>query len=100
MSFIKVSKRCSGEGTSPTRGDADDHQRSHLKAPFLSKGKEKMRKFSEGEDKANLKGFVGFPHRGSSVTVFPSYPVTREKGLNSVGSCGVMVVENFEVSSY
>nr|CAN82412.1 hypothetical protein VITISV_039149 [Vitis vinifera] len=93
---FEVSKRCSGEGTSPTRGDADDHQRSHLKAPFLSKGKEKMRKFSEGEDKANLKGFVGFPHRGSSVTVFPSYPVTREKGLNSVGSCGVMVVENFE----
>jgi len=42
-------KRCSGdwEGTSPPSGDED--QRSILKAPFLSKGKEKLRNFSKGE---------------------------------------------------
>ena len=91
-------KWCSGEGMSPSSGDAD--QRSVLKAPFLSKGKEKLRKFSKGEDRAGCKGFAGFPHRGSSVAVFPSFPVTREKGLNSMGSCGLMVVENLEVSSY
>ena len=72
-------------------------QRSILKALFLSKGKEKLPNFSKGEDKA---GFKGFHHRGSSVTVFPSYPVTREKWLNSVGSCGMMGVENLKVSSY
>ena len=43
---------------------------------------------------------MGFPHHGSLDVVFPSYPITREKGLNSVGSCGMMVVENLEVSSY
>ena len=91
-------KRCSGEGTSPPSGDAD--QRSILKAPFLSKGKEKLCNSSKGEDKAGFKGFAGFPHCGSSVAVFPSYPVTREKGLNSVGSSGMMVVEDLEVSSY
>ncbi|XP_034687737.1 uncharacterized protein LOC117916043 [Vitis riparia] len=93
-------KRCFGdwEGTSPPSGDAD--RRSILKAPFLSKGKEKLRNFSKGEDRAGFKGFAGFPHRGSSVAVFPSYPVTREKGFNFVGSCGMMVVENLEVSSY
>ncbi|RVW35159.1 hypothetical protein CK203_085891 [Vitis vinifera] len=87
-------KRCSGEGTSPPSGDAD--QRSILKAPFLSKGKEKLCNSSKGEDKAGFKGFAGFPHCGSSVAVFPSYPVTREKGLNSVGSSGMMVVEDLE----
>ena len=83
---------------SPPSGDAD--QRSILKALFLSKGKDKLPNFSKGEDRAGFKGFAGFPHRGSSVAVFPSYPVTREKGLNSVGSCGMMGVENLEVSSY
>ena len=43
---------------------------------------------------------MGFPHHGSLDAVFPSYPITREKGLNSVGSCGMMVVENLEVFSY
>ena len=79
------------------RGDA--YQRSLLKAPFLSKGKEKPHNFSKDEDKAGLKGFVGFPHRGSSVTTFLSYPATREKWLNSMRSCGMMVVENFKVYS-
>ena len=55
-------KRCSDEGTLPTRGDAN--QRTLLRAPFLSKGKEKMRNFSKGENRAGIKGFVGCPHRG------------------------------------
>ena len=93
-------KRCFGEGTSSTRGDVEHKQRSHFKAPFLSKGKEKLHKLSKSEDIAGFKGFAGFAHHGSSVTVFPSNPITRAKGLNSAGSCGMMVVENFEVSSY
>ncbi|KAL6311763.1 hypothetical protein AAG906_022432 [Vitis piasezkii] len=71
----------------------------HFKAYILSKGKEKLRKFSKDEDRVGSKGFEGFVHRGSSVTVFPSNPVTRGKGLNSVGTCEMMVVENFEVFS-
>ena len=68
----------------PTRGDAD--QRTLLIAHFLSKGKEKMCNFSKGEDGAGIKGFVGCPHRGSSVTVFPYFPATREKGLTLWGT--------------
>ena len=71
-----------------------------LRLLFYQKGKKKLPNFSKGEDKAGFKGFAGFPHCGSSVAVFPSYQVTREKGLNSVGSCGMMGVENLEVSSY
>ncbi|KAL6347508.1 hypothetical protein AAG906_026030 [Vitis piasezkii] len=82
-------------GASSTRGDADNQQRSTLKASIHSKGKAKLCKFFNVEERAGSKGFV---HRGSSVTVFPSNPVTREKGLNSVGTRGMMVVENFEVS--
>ena len=70
-------KSCSGKGMSSTRGDAD--QRSLLKAHFLSNEKEKLCNFSKGEDRTGLKGFVGFPYRGSSVMAFPSYPITREK---------------------
>ena len=57
-----------------------------------------MCKSSKIEERAGSKGFKGFVHHGSSVTVFPSNPVTREKGLNSVGTRGMIVVENFEVS--
>ena len=92
-------KSCSGEGASSTRGAADNQQRSSLKASIHSKGKEKLRKSSNVEDKVGSKGFEGFIHRGSSVMVFPYSPVTIEKGLNSVGTCGMMVVENIEVSS-
>ena len=58
-----------------------------------------MRKSSNVEDKAGSKGFRGFIHHGSSIMVFPSSPITKEKRLNSVGTCGMMVVENIEVSS-
>ena len=92
-------KRCFEEGTSSTREDADNHQRFHLNASILSKGKEKLRKFSKDEDRVDSKGFKGFVHRGSSVMVFPTSPVTREKGFNFVGTCEMRVVENFEVSS-
>ena len=44
-------------------------------------------------------GHVGFDHRGSSDTVFPSSPVIRGKGLSFMGTCGMLVVENLEVSS-
>ena len=88
-----------GEGASSIRGDTDNQQRSSLKASIHSKGKEKLRKSSNKEDRVGSKGFEGFIHRDSSVMVFPSNPVIREKGLNSVGTCGMMVVENIEVSS-
>ena len=55
-------KRCSGEGASSSRGDVV------------------LCKSSNVEDRASYKGRVGFDHRGSSVTVFPSNPVIREKG--------------------
>ena len=93
-----LQKRCSEEGTTSTKENVE--QRNLLRAPFLSKGKEKMRNIAKGEDRAGFMGFVGCSHSGSSVTVHPSYPATSEKGLNSVGYCGMMVVENFEVSSH
>ena len=92
-------KSCSGKGASLTRGAANNQQRSSLKPSIHSKGKEKLRKSSNVEDKVGFKGFEGFINRGSSVMVFPYSLVTREKGLNSVGTCGMMVVENIEVSS-
>ena len=92
-------KRCLGEGASSARGDMDNQQRSSLKPSILSKGKEKLRKSSNVEDRIGSKGFEGFVHRGSSVTIFPSNPIIREKWLNSMGTCGMMVVENIEVSS-
>ena len=92
-------KSCSGEKASLRRRDTDNQQRSSLKASIYSKGKEKLHKSSNVEDKAVFEGFRGFVHHDSLVMVFPSNPVTREKGLNSVGTCGMMVVENIEVSS-
>ena len=82
----------------PTRGDAD--QMTLLRAPFLSKGKEKMCNFSKDENGAGIKGFVGCTHRGSSITIFLHFPTIREKGLNSMRYCGMTIVENFEVSSH
>ena len=93
-----LQKRCSEEGTTSTKENVE--QRNLLRAPFLSKGKEKMRNIAKGEDGAGFKGFVGCSHSGSLVTVHLSYPATSEKGLNSMGYCGMMVVENFEVSSH
>ena len=75
-------------------------QRNLLRAPFLSKGKEKMRNIAKGEDGVGFKGFVGCSHSGSSVMDHPSYPATREKGLNFEGYCGMREVEIFEVSPH
>ena len=92
-------KSCYGKGASLTRGEADNQQRSTLKASIHSKGKAKLCKFSNIVDRAVSEGFGGFVHRDSLVMVFPSNPVSREKGLTSVGTCGMMVVENNKVSS-
>ena len=92
-------RSCSGEGASSTRGNADNQQRYSLKASIHSKGKAKLCKFSNVVDRVDFEGFGGSAHCGFSVLVFPSSPVTREKGLTSMGTCGLMVVENNEVSS-
>ena len=75
-------KRWSGVGASSIRGYTN------------------LRKSFNDEDIAGYKGLKGFAHRGSLVTIFPSNPVIREKWLNFVGNCGMMVVKNLEVSSY
>ena len=74
-------KKCSGKRASSSRGDAV------------------LRKSPNVEDRASYKGRMGFDHRGSLVTIFPSIPVIREKGLNFVGTYGMLVAENLEVSS-
>ena len=89
---------CSEEGTTPTKENTE--QRNLLRAPFQSKGKEKMRNTAKGGDGAGFKGFVGCSHSGSSFTDHLSYPATREKGLNFEGYCGMTEVEIFEVSSH
>ncbi|RVW54473.1 Protein suppressor of K(+) transport growth defect 1 [Vitis vinifera] len=65
-------KRCfrDWEGMSPPSGDAD--RRSILKAPFLSKGKEKLHNFSKGEDRAveNLE-VSSYQHSQSSLSLLP-----------------------------
>ncbi|RVW76853.1 hypothetical protein CK203_043082 [Vitis vinifera] len=91
-------RSCSGEGASSTRGNADNQQRSSLKASIHSKGKAKLCKFSNVVDRVDFEGFGGSAHCGFSVLVFPSSPVTREKGLTSMGTCGLMVVENNELA--
>ncbi|RVW47449.1 hypothetical protein CK203_086502 [Vitis vinifera] len=50
---------CSEEGTMSTKEYAE--QRNLLKAPCLSKGKEKMRNTAKGGDGAGFKGFLGCP---------------------------------------
>ena len=82
-----------------TRGDEDKQQRSSLKASIHSKGNEKLCKFSNTVDRADFEGFEGYTHRVSLVLVFPSNLVTREKWLTFERTCGLMVVENNEVSS-
>ena len=59
-----------------------------------------MSKPSNDEDREGYKGLVGFDHCGSSVTIFLSNLVIREKWLNFVGTCGMLVAENLEVSSF
>ena len=70
------------------------------RAHFLSKGKEKMRNLSKDVKETSINGFVGYSHRGSSITVSPYFPTTSEKWLNFGGYCGTTTVENFEVFSY
>ena len=77
----RIQKRCSGEGTS------------------LSKGEVALRKPYFEEDKEGFSGRVGSDLRGSSVTVLPSNPEIRGKGLNFKGNCGMLVAENMEVNS-
>ena len=50
------------------------------------------------EEKEGFLGRMGSDHRGSSVMVFPSNPEIRDKGLSFMGNCGMMVVENMEVT--
>ncbi|WJZ81184.1 hypothetical protein VitviT2T_001038 [Vitis vinifera] len=66
-----------------------------LRLLFIQKGM-KLCKFSNTVDKADFEGFEGYTHRVSSVLVFPSNLVTREKWLTSKRTCGLMVVENNE----
>ena len=68
---------CYEEGTTPTKENAK--QMNILKAPFLSKEKEKMRNIAIGGDEAGFTGFVGCFHSGSSVSDHPSYPTNRRK---------------------
>ena len=89
---------CSEEGTTPTKEYAK--QRNLLRAPCLSKGKEKMRNTAKGGDGAGFKGFVGCSHSGSLVMDHLSYPASREKGLNFEGYCGMTEMEILEVSSH
>ena len=42
---------------------------------------------------------MGSDLRGSSVTVLPSNPEIRGKGLNFKGNCGMLGAENMEVNS-
>ena len=89
---------CSEEGTTPTKENTE--QRNLLRAPFQSKGKEKMRNTAKGGDGVGFKGFVGCSHSESLVTDHISYPATREKWLNFEGYCGMTEVEIFKVSSH
>ena len=89
---------CSEEGTTPT--EEIEEQRNILRAPFMSKEKEKMRNNAIGEDRAGVKGFAGYPHSGSSVSDHPSYPANKEKGLIFEGYCGMTEVGIFQVSSH
>ena len=82
----------------PTKEYAE--QRNLLRAPCLSKGKEKMRNTAKGGDRAGFKGFVGCSHSGSSVMDHISHPASREKGLNFEGYCGMTEMEILEVSSH
>ena len=72
-------KRCSGEGTSSSRGEAA------LCNPHFE------------EDKEGFLGRVGSYLCGSSVIDLPSNPKIRGKWLNFKGNCEMSVVENLEV---
>ena len=72
-------KRCSGEGTSSSRGEAD------LRNPHFE------------EDKEGFLGRVGSDLRGSSITDSPSSPEIRGKGLIFEGICEIPRMEDSEV---
>ena len=67
---------------------------------FVVKRRRGFAQPSNDEDGEGYKGLVGFDHCGSSITIFPSNPVIKEKGLNFVGTYGMLVAENLEVSSF
>ena len=77
--FSRNRKRCSGEGTSSSRGEAD------LSNPHFE------------EDIEGFLGRVESDLRGSSVTDLPSNPEIRGKGLIFEGICEIPGVENMEV---
>ena len=72
-------KSCSREETSTSRGGADSRN-SHLK-----------------EDIEGFTGRVGYDPRGSSVTVSPSIPRIRGKGIIFEGNCKISGAENMEL---
>ena len=51
------------------------------------------------ENKEGFLGQVGFDLRGSAVTVLPSTPEIRGKGLSFMGNYELLVAENLEVNS-
>ena len=51
------------------------------------------------ENKEGFLGQVGFNLRGSAVTVLPSTPEIRGKGLSFMGNYELLVAENLEVNS-
>ena len=87
---LQLVQGCSEEGTTPTEEIAE--QRNILRAPFMSKKKEKMRINAIREDGASVKGFVGYSHSGSSVSDHPSYPANKEKRLIFEGYYGMTEV--------
>ncbi|KAL6321948.1 hypothetical protein AAG906_035857 [Vitis piasezkii] len=95
---LQLVQGCSEEGTTPTEEIAE--QRNILRAPFMSKEKEKMCINAIGEDGAGVKGFAGYSHSGSSVSDHPSYPANKEKGLIFEGYCGMTEVGILQVSSH
>ena len=77
--FSRNRKRCSGEGTSSSRGEATLHN------PHFEK------------DIEGFLGRVGSDLCGSSVTDSPSSPEIKGKGLIFEGICEIPGVENLEV---
>ena len=64
-----------------------------------SRGEVASCKPSFDEDREGFLGQVGSDICGSAVTVLPSTPKIRGKGLSFMGNCGLLVAENLEVNS-
>ena len=75
-----------GEGASSSR-DEEAMRDLQVRKPFFEEGRE------------GLLGRVGSDLRGSSVTLLPSNPEIRGKGINFSVICGMLVAENLEVNS-